>query len=567
MYCIDYENESSVPGETLRVDVINMSLGGAGHSTIERSAMAQANRAGIVVVASAGNSWDWGPWPPDYPGSYEDVICVSATDIDNRITPWSQRGAAVDLAAPGDDILSTYWSPTAVNEDAINEFYGGGNGGDGGNGDEPPFPTAGLSQMDGAPYEPSDIWGNGYTYMGGTSMATPMVSAAAALLRSMDVPARDVKPILCETATPTGPGRPNDSYGWGLLNVYEAVRKAAIDVEIRTPSVGGTVRSQRPRFQIEFRRADPDTIRVWVDSVLVMGPDNESPAIADWQNSDIISYTILDEEAGKTTLAFDYTVEATPTGLHRIKASAESNYDFEQPPDPPPADEDEHPFRIAPLALSQGWHLFSVPYIFSTPPAPEDYLGDPNLMLVRWNYATSWLGNYNFYYSAGGRMDPEASFEPPSIVDEVLAAPHDASTATPPTGVGYWLYVPDEQGYALPEGSGITYEGRSYDIRMYRGWNMVGNPYPYKVRWANVVVEYAGTQIPMSEAVRRGWVSPHVFRYDSIYRRYIRYHSDSAVMIPWEAQWLNVKVRGPDGWPEPDLRLIVGATPYTGPVW
>lgn len=213
------------------------------------------------------------------------------------------------------------------------------------------------------------------------------------------------------------------------------------------------------------------------------------------------------------------------------------------------------------------------------PPKPEDYLGDPNLVLVRWHYASGPFGAYAFYCAAGDRLDPEATFDPPTVREKALAAPHDTSTGgllppgapstvgTPPTGVGYWLYVPNLDGYSLTEATGAVFSGQAYDLRLYAGWNMVGNPYPFPVQWANVVVEYAGSQVPITQAVSQGWISRYIFRYDSLYRRYLRYSIESALLMPWEAEWVNVRVRGPKGWDEPDLRLIIPGTPYTGPVW
>jgi subtilisin family serine protease len=81
-----------------KMQVISMSLGGGDSSGME-GACNNAYNAGIVVVASAGNSG-----PDDdtvgYPAKYDSVIAVSATDDTN--TP------EVELAAPGVSILSTY---------------------------------------------------------------------------------------------------------------------------------------------------------------------------------------------------------------------------------------------------------------------------------------------------------------------------------------------------------------------------------------------------------------------------------------------------------------------------
>jgi thermitase len=57
-----------------------------------------------IVVAAAGNSGISGPV---YPAAYPHVIGVAATDKNDRLTEWSNRGAWVSLAAPGVDIYSS----------------------------------------------------------------------------------------------------------------------------------------------------------------------------------------------------------------------------------------------------------------------------------------------------------------------------------------------------------------------------------------------------------------------------------------------------------------------------
>jgi len=90
-----------------------------------------------LIVAAAGNDGQNTDKTPFYPAAYPDsnVLSVAATDERDRLASFSNYGAkTVDLAAPGDAIGSTY-----LNSD--------------------------------------------YTYLSGTSMAAPLVAAAAAMLR------------------------------------------------------------------------------------------------------------------------------------------------------------------------------------------------------------------------------------------------------------------------------------------------------------------------------------------------------------------------------------------------
>jgi putative cell wall-binding protein len=88
----------------LGADVINMSYGSTSPSNAEYAAILDAYyQHGIVIVASSGNNGD------DeflYPASYPEVISVGATNSNDAITSFSSFNDAVDLAAPGEEIIS-----------------------------------------------------------------------------------------------------------------------------------------------------------------------------------------------------------------------------------------------------------------------------------------------------------------------------------------------------------------------------------------------------------------------------------------------------------------------------
>ena len=85
--------------------VISMSLGGSGSSTTESNAFAQLDAQGILSIAAAGNA---GNTTFSYPASYPSVMSVAATDSNNAKASFSQFNSAVDIAAPGVAVLSTY---------------------------------------------------------------------------------------------------------------------------------------------------------------------------------------------------------------------------------------------------------------------------------------------------------------------------------------------------------------------------------------------------------------------------------------------------------------------------
>jgi|CXWL01.1.fsa_nt_gi thermitase len=120
--------------------IINLSLGGTANTAVLRDAVAYAVGLGVVVVAAAGNDGDE---TINYPCAYTNVICVAATDLDDKIASFSTRGSWITIAAPGKDILSTV--PTGVCDHCA---------------------------------------ASGYGTLSGTSMASPMVAGVAGLILS-----------------------------------------------------------------------------------------------------------------------------------------------------------------------------------------------------------------------------------------------------------------------------------------------------------------------------------------------------------------------------------------------
>ncbi len=87
--------------------VINMSFGAQQQSTALNNAIAQAQMAGVILVASAGNDNNNSP---HYPAAIPGVLGVASLDSDNTKSDFSDFGSYVDLDAPGDGIRSTYWT-------------------------------------------------------------------------------------------------------------------------------------------------------------------------------------------------------------------------------------------------------------------------------------------------------------------------------------------------------------------------------------------------------------------------------------------------------------------------
>lgn len=85
-------------------DVVNMSLGGPSSTTSEGNAMQGFEDDGMLLIAAAGND---GNSTDSYPASYDAVVSVAAVDETGLHAEFSQFTSQVELAGPGEAILST----------------------------------------------------------------------------------------------------------------------------------------------------------------------------------------------------------------------------------------------------------------------------------------------------------------------------------------------------------------------------------------------------------------------------------------------------------------------------
>lgn len=162
--------------------IVNMSLGAAG--IYNPGAVQEAVNSGLLLVAAAGNEGAANPsWPARFAKeawANNRIIVVGAVDASNRIASFSNRAgdtAAWFLVAPGVGIISSY---------------------------------------------PEDR----YAYMSGTSMATPIVSGIAALIKQRwpKLRADQIASILFLTATDLGAPGIDTVYGRGLVNAEKAMQ-------------------------------------------------------------------------------------------------------------------------------------------------------------------------------------------------------------------------------------------------------------------------------------------------------------------------------------------------------
>lgn len=196
-YAAGIENASGMLPERA-ADIINLSLGGGGASSLEQSVYQQVRDAGVIVVAAAGNERSRAP---SYPAAYETVVSVSAVAIDDTLAPYSNFGSSVDVAAPGGD------TSRDVNGDGYSDGI---------------LSTAG-----------DDSTGNirlVYSFYQGTSMATPHMAGVVALMKALypGLTPAGLDTLLANGSITRdlGPVGRDDQFGHGLIDALAAVQEA-----------------------------------------------------------------------------------------------------------------------------------------------------------------------------------------------------------------------------------------------------------------------------------------------------------------------------------------------------
>lgn len=164
--------------------ILNMSFSQPSDSTLIKEAVAYAAGKGVLMIAAAGNE---GKNEKRYPAAYPQVLSVGATtqpksgQLEQRAS-FSNYGAWVDVAAPGESILSTF------------------------------------------PNHDTSIKVKDYGYMNGTSMAAPMVSGEAALLwTALGGDAAQVRARI-EATSDTSVSGSGSAWVHGRIDLYRALQ-------------------------------------------------------------------------------------------------------------------------------------------------------------------------------------------------------------------------------------------------------------------------------------------------------------------------------------------------------
>ena len=254
LYAAGISNDSGeLPTKT--ADIINLSIGGTGYCPSSyRDVLREVRLKDIIVVVAAGN--DANQSNRFIPANCNDVIAVSAVDLNKQLTSYSNFGNSIDVAAPGgrDDIDS----------------------------DTNGFVDAILSLS-------AEVGGGGlnyrYDYRFGTSMAAPHVSGVFALMLAVNpnLSADEIEQMLISglLTDDLGISGSDNIFGNGLINARKAVT-AASDSISGSPLLISYLSSSIST--VEFRPAQTETVfetRTIGDSAITI---NSIDYAATWLN-------------------------------------------------------------------------------------------------------------------------------------------------------------------------------------------------------------------------------------------------------------------------------------------
>lgn len=203
-------------------DIINLSVGTYGNSSVLADAVAYAIAKGVVLVAASGND---GETTLCYPAAYDGVLAVGAIDAAGQQLPFSNTGMGMDLAAPGLAVLAASTN------------------------------------------------GAGSELASGTSMAAPLVSGAIAAVASMEgTHPTNAAALLLAYANDEGLAGVDSVYGEGIMNIQRALNHdtpGIVDVALGTPWI--TRDANTPTLHIYVENRGSESVSRVTVSVLAGG--------------------------------------------------------------------------------------------------------------------------------------------------------------------------------------------------------------------------------------------------------------------------------------------------------
>ncbi len=202
--------------------IINISASGASDSAALNDALANAEAHGVLVVASAGNE---AREEVVYPAAIPSVLAVTATDQNNALASFASFGSYIDVAAPGVDVWSSWWSVSS---------------------------------------------GDTHTTASGSSASAPLVSGVAAIIAGLrpDVSPAVIREIITGSAVDVGVPGVDAQTGFGVIDAYTASLIASPHTNASTEAGISTAQAQ-DGMHLHFTSSgfsSGESLTVWTSS-------------------------------------------------------------------------------------------------------------------------------------------------------------------------------------------------------------------------------------------------------------------------------------------------------------
>lgn len=255
-------------------------VGVAASATVQSAANYLRGKGGLVVVCAGNNGKD------ENIAASDSMLVVSATNSGDARTSWSSYGSFVDLAAPGDTIYTTHV-------------------------------------------------GGGYRAWSGTSLASPVVAGAAAMLKAMrpDFTPSQIEAALYAGAVDLGSAGKDSIYGHGRVDAAAALAAAGtanVDTVPPTAAItsptGGSA-SGTVSVQVDARD-DTGVARVeLLANGRPIGSDDSAPYSFAWDTTGVADGSVTlsavaYDERGNTGLSSPVTVKVSNAAATLVATDA-----------------------------------------------------------------------------------------------------------------------------------------------------------------------------------------------------------------------------------------------------
>lgn len=503
-FAIDALVDALTYAERQGVQVVNLSLGSDTTSDTppsqlppDEAKIVQMARKGIIFTCGAGNGYESGnrPFSPAYLAQLDKhILCVAACNKRKAHAPYSQARPYTTITAPGGD-------QTTGTADGILSTY--------------------------------PVSMGSYEFQQGTSMAAPNAAGVVALLLSAGADPGDIKEALTSTADKSMLTKvPDDMFGYGVIDAYAAVLKAAVAVTILEPegtggkasSGGGSINPEpvetlKPVIRIAVGQITPDQLTVKVNGQIV----------TNWAIENV-TRTTTDSTGQTVPLTYEVTIRdmVLPAGQNVVEVTGV------KPGPPDRVVTDLRRFSIIPRQIAAGRSMISIPY-YEAGVTPETYFG-VDFRLARW---LPLEARYAVYAPRIG-TEPGASFNPPDV------APRPDGDTFPryPLGLAFWADL-ESLKPVLTKGQPmadkpfvIPLRGRG-SLGVPVSWNMVGCPFNFDVPFSALLVDTPEGRITIGAAVTKGYLLPNIYSYDGANGYTFRTLPDGSLKA-WEGHWIGV---------------------------